>query len=241
MKETKSVIVSPERERAIFSNLNKKYAGMIISPGKLRIEQAIVNGKSTYTFPVTKDANSDTVTEEKLDRNDSFMVTDMGLFLMKRLSTKTGGEVLQTYPNPVAIPDDSTNFLAADLEVFYNGKLSMKEGQTVFIERFPTERFRVVPDAQQASGAFYAINASGAEATSSVLAAASKQLMIANSGRTKDAGMIPLTPQILLNGDKKNEITVTAPVHSTAKIANTVSNTTNYLVLLLYGFQITKK
>lgn len=215
--EKSGVIISPDRMRSIFSSLAKyRKDGYITSPGYIRVEKAIVNGQTVYTFPVTKDQNSDTVTEEKLDRNDKFMVSHMGLFLMKRLSTKTGGEVLQTYPNIQEFADNSSTFLGADLEVFYNGKISIKVGQTVFVEKMDSRRFRSVEDVQQSSAS-------------------------TKSSAKENSGFVELTPQILLDGDQKNDITLSAPVHSTALVANTVASTTNYLVWMARGFLITRK
>jgi hypothetical protein len=211
------VVISPDRSRSIYSGLEKwRKEGYIVSPGFVRVEQAIVNGKTVYTFPVTKDANSDTVTEEKLDRNDKFHVSHMGLFLMKRLSTKTGIEVLQAYPNILEFADVSSTFLGADLEVFYNGKLAVKVGQTVWIEKMDTRRFRSVEEVQQA-------------------AASTK------SSAKEHSGFIELTPQILLDGNEKNEIKIEAPVHSSALVAHTTASTSNYLVMMFRGFLITRK
>jgi len=215
--ENKGVVISPDRMRSIFSGLTKyRNEGFITSPGFIRVEQAISNGKAVYAFPVTKDQNSDTVTERKLDRNDKFMVTHMGLFLMKRLSTKTGIEVLQTYPNILEFADVSSTFLGADLETFYNGNIGIKVGQTVYIEAMDTRKFRSVEDVQQSA----ATNKSSAR---------------------ENSGFIELTPQILLDGDQKNDISLTAPVHSSALVAHTTASTTNYLVWMARGFLITRK
>lgn len=208
-------VISLDRKRSIFSYLEKKFKNNLITEGFLRIEKAIVNGQQTYSFAVTKDSNSDTVTERKLDRKDSFHVTHVGMFIMKRLSTKTGGEVLQSYPNPTVFADDSSNFLGADLEVFYNGSVQIKVGQTVYVEALDTRRFRWIGNAIESA-------------------------TILKSSQEENTGLVELTPQITLDGDKKTEITLAAPVHSSAKVANTVSNTTNYLVLYLRGFLITK-
>lgn len=213
------ILMNGNRDAAIFAVLKRRFAdqpGVIITPGYIRIEQAISNGKPRYQFSVTKDSNADTVTEVKLDRNDQFIATHTGLFLMKRLSTKTGGEVLQTYPNPTAIADDSTNFLCADLEAFYNGHLSVQVGQTIFIEKMDLRRFRSVEQNIESSS-------------------------ITKSSAGEFSGFSELTPQIELDGNGKSIIAIEAPIHSTAKVANTVSNTTNYLVLMFRGFLVTRR
>lgn len=213
----KGIVISPDRMRSIFSKMTEyTESGHIVSQGYIRVEVPIANGKTVYTFPVTKDQNSDTVTEEKLDRNDLFKVTHMGLFLMKRLSTKTGGEVLQTYPNIQEFADDSSTFLGADLEVFYNGKISVTVGQVKYLEKLDTRRFRWIGEIQQSSAT-------------------------TKSSAREESGLIEVTPQILLDGNQKNEIRLEAPVHSSALVAHSATNTTNYLVWVARGFLITKK
>jgi hypothetical protein len=236
-------IVSTDRQRAIYAQALSiaKSENRIVTPSHLRIEQTIANGKNKYIFSMTKDSNSDSVTEKKLDRNDKFLVTHVGMMLVKRLSTLKGGEVVQSYPNPVVFADDSTNFIGAHLEVLYNGKLSFAVGQVKWIEDLDTLSFRRVPDAQQTAAAFAAINASGAEANSAVIAAATKAILMANSGFSLKDTLVELTPQITIDGDQKTEITIEAPVDANHKIANTVTNTSNIIVLFVKGFLLTRK
>lgn len=210
--------ISLDRARTIYESAkrNPAYANKILAPSFVRIEAKILNGRTKYEFPFTRDTNSDTVTERKIDRKDLFLMTHMGLFLMKRDSTKLGGEVLQTYPNIIVFPNDSTNFLGADLEVFYNGAISVKVGQTVYIEGLDTRQFRSVEENIQSS-------------------------TIDKSAERSNSGLIELTPQLTLDGNQKNEIVLEAPVSGSAKVENTVANMSNYLVLFGRGFLITSK
>lgn len=210
-------IISTDRERAIYSKYEKQYKdSKYISPSFVRVEKKIQNGVQTYDFGVTKDANSDSVTERKIDRKDLFVISHMGLFLMARLTTNVGIEVLQTYPNIYVFPDETTNFYGAHLEVFYNGLLSVKVGQTTFIEAMDTRQFRSVEDIQQSSAS-------------------------TKSSAKSGSGLVELTPQIILDGNQKNEIQVKAPVSAAAKVANTNANTDNYLVFFARGFLLTQK
>ncbi len=212
-------VTNVDRNLAIFATLKKKYSaekGVIITPGFIRIEQKILNGKPRYTFPVVKDSNSDTVTEVKLDRNDQFVATHTGLFIMARVSTLPGVEVLQTYPNPTAIPDVSTTFKIAHLECMYNGFLGVQVGQTIYIEKMDTRRFRFVGNT--------------VESASNTKSSAGEY-----------SGFSELTPQIEFQGDGKSIISLEAPVDSTALVANTAANTANYLVLMFKGFLVTRR
>jgi hypothetical protein len=215
-RQAGAVVISPDRMRSVHGGIKKQFPGMLVSPSTLRIEVPVVNGKGKYDFPVTRDQNSDQITEIKLDRNDKFVVTHIGLMLMKRLSTKTGAEVLQTYPNIQEFADVSSTFAGADLEVFYNGHFQIKVGQKVFVEKLDSRRFRAIEDVQQSSST-------------------------TKSSARENSGLVELTPQVVLDGDAKNEITLQAPVHSSHLVAHTTASTTNYLVLFCRGFLITKQ
>lgn len=209
-----------DRSRSIYNNLDEKYPGLIKTPGYIRIEKKIYNGQTKYDFICTRDGNADTVTENKLDRNDKFVVTHMGLFLMKRLSTLIGAEVLQSYPNEMVFADVSTDFIGEHLEAIYNGKLGLKVGQTNFIEGMDLRRFRNVPTAQE-------------------LTFNSTTSKVANSGQTEKTGFVEMTPQVTIDGNAKAMITIDAPVASSHKVAHTTSNTDNFIVLVLRGFLVT--
>ena len=240
----KSIVI--DRDRAVLAkateDIKKFYkagAAPILTPGFMRIEALISNGKQTYDFRIQRDNTADTVTERKVDRKDMFVMSEMGLYLMKRVSTLTGGEKLQTYVNEVEFADNSTTFIGDHLNAFFNGSVKIQVGQTVLAEAIDTKRFKVVPDTQAAAAAYAAINAAGAEATSSVLAAASKKLAIGAASSRPDDGMAPMTPTYILDGDGKTVLSLYAPVHANALVAHTAASTANYLVLYVRGFHAT--
>lgn len=220
--QSSSVVISPDRKRSIYTqalanrNINRDNA--IISEGYIRVEEKIVNGKGNYKFNITRDT-FDQITERKLDRNDKFLVTEIGIFLMRRLETQIGVEVLQTYPNEVVfqngVEDQSFNY--AHLESIYNGSLAVKVGQTKFIEGMDLLRFRNVPQSQESAN------------------------IIFSQHNGKVDGFCETTPQILLSGDEKHEIEISIPVDANTKIAHTANNTNNYLVLMCRGLLISSK
>lgn len=209
------------------------------TPGEIRVEVAIANNKNLYNFNVQL-TGSETVTERKLDRNDLFFVTHYGLLLLKRLSTLTGHERLFSYPDRVEFADDSTNFIGQHLNVMYAGDFRVTIDNNVIIQRQATRDFMKLPNRQGQAAAYYAINAAGAEATSSVLAAASKSLLVNDPETDPFAGLVESNPNFILSGSNKNEISATIPVHASHKVANTVSNTTNYLVFIAKGLIASK-
>ena len=226
------VVVSTDRHKGIFQKAQQEYAkdGKIVVPGYLRIEQKIVNGKTKYDFAITRDSNSDSPTELKLDRNDLFKVTDVGLFLMRRDSTLIGHEVLQTYANYIAFPPVGSPFTfnPTHLESFYNGKLSLVVGQTKWIEGLDTRRFRYV-GAQQES-----LTTDGNTPPTIIN-------FIQQSSGDEKSGFIEMTPQITLDGNQKNQLSIEAPIASGHIVANTAANTNNYLVVVFRGLLITNR
>jgi len=211
-----STIIYPERLRAILNETVAQNPGKTVTQGYIRVEQLISNGKTNYTFPVTKDSNSDSATERKLDRNDKFKMTHVGMFLVKKDSTLPSLEVDQTYPNIQVFPDESTTFYGAHLEVFYKGNFQIRIGQTLYVEALDTARFRVVGNTQQSS-------------------ASTKSSVNPYDGYTE------LTPQITLDGDGKSQIQLSVPANSNLKVANTTTNMSNYVVFAARGFLITDK
>ncbi len=236
MTQKKGITVSTDRERAIFSRLEAKFKaeGKIVTPGYIRLENELINGKPQYDFQILRDTNSDSVTEQKLDRNDKFLATHLGLFLIHRGSLNSdseenyepGLEVLQTYPNSTIFGDKSIF-----LESIYNGKISIMVGQTKYVEALDTRRFRYVPTAQQ-------LTVTNGASTPLVVSS------IANSGQDENSGFINLTPQITFDGDLKNNITLEAPIASTFEMqpSQRRNQVQMYcLVLMMRGFLVTNR
>lgn len=209
-------MVMTDDQRAIFNSVNAKAKadGKIATPGHIRIEKLLKAGQNRYTLSVVRDSNSDSVTEKKLDRNDKFTITEIGVFLFKRTAATAGIEVLQTYPNATVFPAGGSGATAlnpAHLEVLYNGSLSLSVGQTRFIESLDLNRFRKVPQLIQ----------SGTNA---------------NSQREEKDGFIKMTPQITIDGDVKTSFEIEVPAVASLELSNDV-----YFALIARGFQITAK
>ena len=224
------LVITADRKREIFARLRKTHPGAIITPSYIRLEKKLEASQNKYSFSIVRDSNSDLSTEAKLDRNDKFLISDLGLFLRAGVGVPSA-EVLQTYPNKKVF--GGTN--APYLEYIYNGYMQIKVGSTVFIERLDLLQFRHVPDAQKRDGSYFAINAAGAEATSNVLAAAGNGVEILDSGFVLSNMLAEITPQILFSGDAKNEITLQFPD------APTIASTFPVMVLFGKGFLISSK
>lgn len=198
-------------ERKLFEALKKKYTkqAVIPSPSYLRIEQALSNSSGNYLFDIKKNGN-EIATERKLDRNDLFVVTRIGVYLLKQDTTKIGAAVLQTFPN-VAAFGTLTGFTVAHLEAIYNGYLTLKTGQKVNIEALSMQNFRYISTSQQDTGSI---------------------LSEWNVSEFTYTG----AEDIYLHGTKSHEINITFPTFSGMQIQCTTASTVIKLVLHPYGF-----
>jgi len=136
--------------------LDREYFNKVLStygkdkmpnPSYLRVEQALNNTKNRYSFDIKK-TGSEVATERKLDRNDIFVVTHIGVYLIAQVSTSIGLEVLQTYPNP-DIFVSATGFTPNHLNTIYSGHMEIKIGSKVNFEALDMNKFRFVPTSQQ--------------------------------------------------------------------------------------------
>lgn len=136
-------------DREYFNILTGQFGKGRPSPSYLRVEQALSNTKTRYQFDIKK-TGGEIATERKLDRNDVFIATHLGVYLISQVSTTIGLEVLQTYPNPDYFIT-TTGFTPAHLNTIYSGHLEVKIGQKVNIEALDMNKFRYVPTTQQAT------------------------------------------------------------------------------------------
>lgn len=221
------VTISPSRNRAILSKLANQFQGAVIQPSHLRVDVAISTNSNQWNFNIVP-GTSDLTYENKLNKNDVFAVTDLGIFLYKQNTTDLGSdEVLQTYPNATYFAA-GTNFSARFLESFYNGKLRIQVQDRVFVESLDTKRFRHVPDAQQGT--------TSAAVISSVNAITAYTL--AHSAFKLEDGMCQTDPTIYLNGDLQNTIQLNIPLGPNYVLVNDVANTTNYVSFYALGFLV---
>lgn len=134
-------------DREYYQLLNGTYGKGAPSPSFLRVEQSLSNTKTRYAFDI-KTTGNELATEKKLDRNDLFVVTHFGIYLIAQVSTTIGIEVLQTYPNADVFVS-ATGFTPNHLNIIYNGHMEIKIGQKVNAEAIDMNKFRFVPTSQQ--------------------------------------------------------------------------------------------
>jgi len=126
-------------------------AGVIASPAEIISEQTISSGKTQYNFPVKQQSIDGTISTFPLQLgvkdNDLFIAWRLGLLLSNRSATTDSNVLYQTYVSN-SVFGSVTNDVA-DLKSFYNGKLQLKTGSTVFVDQLSTQEFYKVPETQK--------------------------------------------------------------------------------------------
>jgi hypothetical protein len=210
-----------EQDRRAFEMLKDPqqypaFTGKVISQGYLRQQLTLVNGQASYTFNLTSNqANSTPLPQKLLNVTDTFFSTRMGLFLLKQVTAEAGGFELQSYPNPTYFPAVAgpSAFNPQDMEVIYNGSLSITVNNIILVNGLPTKRFRTVPQTLQ----------SGVNSKSEM--------------DLSDA-LIPIVPYPRFDGTQSIEVTVKIPTFTGMEIASATAGTTHELVLYTEGFLI---
>lgn len=231
MQYNGNLVVAPDRDRAIYTGLRKKAPDNIITPSFIRLEQTLSSGQGQYNFQIGKNVGNPSATEVRLDLNDAFVATRLGIYLFNDDPDLPGKAALQTYPSPVEFPAETNNVNPAHLEALYNGFLRVKVADVVYAETMATRKFRVVRT-QQAAAAVAAGENSGAP----VYPAAPQKI---NEAFGYD-GLMDLTPQFIFQGQAKNELTLYVPTNSTQQVQYKTATTRIKVAWYMEGFLITQ-
>jgi hypothetical protein len=204
-------------DRQIFSLIKKNFGapkGVATqnspAPGSLRAEVTLINSTSRYKFEFKSVSGVDLPTEQKLDRNDQFIVLGWQLALGKQDVLKVGKTVKQFYPNPTLFTYAS-NFDVTDMEAIYNGTLQLKNGQVNEIEAMPLDIFRIVDTSQ-------------------------KSASIANSEYNVRKNVYSPGNITILRGTQNFEIWVDIPMYANIALASPDASYKHQLILTLYGY-----
>lgn len=213
-----AVIVNPEkRNQGVLAKLRDKYGkDRVIAKSFIRMEAYLVNGKAEYEF-YHRLLGNESSTEKKLNDQDGFLITDIGIYLLTESTTVPGIGVLQTYPNPIQFPDEVGAIQNAHLEVIYNGHVTAKIGDTTWLPDLPIKDCRIVRTAQQSA------------------------LATNDSERIAGDGLVPCSPQYFLKGRENNQLKLVIPAHSSQKVES-IHGTSGYktkVVMWLEGFKVT--
>ena len=165
----------------------------VLSQSYLRLEVALSTTNTLYQFPVlvndTTTGAAQFNTEQRLNLQDAFYASHMGLFFCKPGSSTATNFQLVTYPNASIFSSANT---ATSLYNWYNGTLSLTVNNRQIIPALDLYRFYSVPQQQQTTDADY---------TSSGIDYLDQQV-------GADSGCYPVEPGIVFVGSKQNVLQV---------------------------------
>lgn len=204
-----------ENARAAVANAFSSQPGFSLEAYKmtqsyLRLEQPVTTTKAQYTFPILVNQGNPTNTEWRLNLQDSFVISHVGVFLALPSGAADAAYRLQTYPDPLVFTTG-----AAALGIIYAGNLNVSVNNNMLIPAWDIYRHYVVNQTQASVAA--------------VTPPPNAQLNQNNGG--EDA-FYAMEPNIILVGSKNNVLTVTLPQAVATVDANT------RLILLLRGILV---
>lgn len=216
------------RKQALFEEKVKMYAkhGIITTPGYLRCEFNHLGATvSAVNWAVTENQSTGTapnVTERRLKISDSFTVMNMAYYLGYVKSSTYSAAAwakmnLLTFPNPTTIPGSGE---ADNHQAFYNGFLSLRVDNTVFVDSYPMYGFYRVGTAQKGTGG---------GGTGFVLTQA-------DEFDSQMFGQNSITPSIELNGQSNIQISSQLPQPVATTVTPTSGSASTVSVLILQGF-----
>lgn len=205
-----------QRNSAVYNHLTQKLGikAAQISFGQLRVAVLAVSAQGQYGFNIRKDVGTSLVHDVKLDVNDSFVATHLGIKIMAEDPAKPGTGVLQTFPNQTQFAAEVGNVTPGHLEGFYNGWLTISENQKLKIPKLPTELCRVARTSQQASAS-------------------------TTSEKFGTDGLIEMVPANTFSGTNTNEVTLSIPQFSLQQVQYATAATRIYVVFQAVGYLIT--
>lgn len=124
--------------RKTYEKLMAQYTGREVSPSFLRSEVVLTNNSGKYRLEI-KSIGGESSTERKLDRNDLFFVESILLGTIECAAGQEPKAAIKTYAPT-----------ATDLEVLYNGTLTLKTGSTVNFE-MSSLNFKYIPETQSSA------------------------------------------------------------------------------------------
>ncbi len=220
-------IIVQSRKRSAFLIAKEKFAmkngvsveqmnDALIMPIIVRAQTKLVNGKSSYTIDLVKGTSTLLGCETKLEKTDQLVIQSIGLGIQKYdpAAAEDFAEPIMTYADPVYFGAA----VSKQLEKIWNGKTSLKVGNTSPIDGLQNLLMRYVPN--------------GGYAGASVAAPTDH----AEYGPDNDRkGFTDLGLTLLVSGENTLQAVVDLAPGAIATIADSGA-TSNNLVFLVEGF-----
>ena len=183
----------------------------VLSQSYLRLEQAVSTSKTQYTFGVlVNDSGNSGVavrpTEQRLNLQDSFYVSQVSLYLGLATSTTDTAFPLYTWNNPTTF---STSGASTALNNLYNGNISLTVNNKTIVTAWDCYRHLEIPQTQ--------------------LTGATNSPKDQQYGRESTA--VDTEPNWVLIGSKNNSFSINLP----NAISTVQASATTYLTVILRG------
>lgn len=212
-----AMVPAGKQSQGALAKLRQTYGpDRVIAKSYIRMEAYLVNGKAEYEFS-HRILGNESSTERKLNDQDGFLITDVGIFLLAESTAVAGIGVLQTYPSVAQFADEAGYLQNAHLEHIYNGYVTAKIGDTTWLPDLPIADCRVVNTAQQSA--------------------------VATNDSEKHAGdgFVGCQPQYFLKGRENNSLKLVVPANSAQKVESNsgTSLIKTKVVMFLQGYKVT--
>jgi len=216
-------------KRAHYDSLRNQYPGSIITESYLRLETPIEGTFTNIAFNVLANQGTPTATEQRLQIADGFVITKFGFTLLKVPTTTTaaptaaqqGAAQIYSYPNATAF---SQSGQAANLLSIYNGYLSFRYRNTVYMESYAMQNFYSVPTSQEGTTTAVYYNSGATTYT------------IAKSGWQPETSMVSIEPTMKISGTQKIDININLP--ASVNLAGSGSGSQTVACLWMKGFKV---
>lgn len=192
-------MASQQGARLVYNNAVRTFnaagvstAKAVLSQSYLRFEIALSTTQTQYTFDtlVNENLNTNFVTQNKLNLQDSFIVSRIGFFIgIAASSAATETQVpLYTYPDAAKFTTANAN---ASLETVYGASMTYTVNQRQIVTGWDLYKHKVTPITQ-----------------SGYLPFSTSTMVAANSNDFGNDGFYPCEPNLILIGSKKNTLSV---------------------------------
>lgn len=210
--------------------LQSKNPDLALVPGFLRVDVPIRSNKTTYDFNLADGIASSDLSkvrnvERRLRKQDSFVATQLGLFIAPEANTvNEGSGILLTYPDDGALntaEGTAGDISTTDWQVFYNGSLGLQVGQQLVVDAIDNRQFMHIGTTQRGVGPTSGSN-------------------LPNYSEVgQNNGFIHLEPNLRFSGENSNIFKLNVPNYSGIKLQATKTGWEIFAVLMLRGFLIT--
>jgi hypothetical protein len=205
MASTVGTRLAYEKAKQALANAGFNPNQVVLSQSYLRLEVALSTSITNYQFPVlVNDVSSSNTTsfatEQRLNLQDSFVISSLGFFVAAPSSSTAVDFQLATYPNPYIF---STTNAASSLFNWYNSSLTLTVNNRQIVPAYDLYRHYSVP--QQQGGNAYT--------TAQTQAFRDQQ----DGG---ESAFYPIEPAWVLVGSKQNTLQVQLPSAMAAIQAN---------------------